>query len=500
MIGPRHVVTSYEKKMFDIDHEKHMKRIETMRSPIKKQAFDEKETLMRSTFVDLHNKHLQFQTTEKISSLDKTNQNLLSKLVKISKNEKPPLFNSTHWSGHPGTLNTTYRKKELDRIARENEAMAKRLISQQSAMDHKKLKLDFVKQKEFGKNARKVEFGSPKSAKLPPLQSPKANESPKNFRIKNKKKSRKLENNEEVTENKTQDKTEDEASSIKPVPIPKVDLKAPQEAISKDVSQTQEIQEEEINTTNNQASQRSNVKPSKDISLNQSVAVESVPEEKTKEASEEADEEKEEKDEKEQKKEDEKSQQKEEQINTERSAIKSQVMQPSSRQLGENKEEVSRKASTVVSRKESKVKNETKSEVMPDTDRNNDKSVEKAKDEKIEVKEAEKQEPENQEQKTEKQEEKVEKQEQKAESQEQKIEKQEQKAESQEQKIEKQEQKLENQEQKAENQEQKTESTEAKKEEIKQEEAKPLESKENTEKPKTLDGSAHRIIPGNIVS
>lgn len=174
--------------MFDLEHERHLKRMENIK---KRKTAEEKKAILHSTLSDLHVKHIQFQTAEKVGSLDKTNKVLLDKLVKISKNQKPALYKETHWSGHPGTLNTTYRKKELERIAYENELMAKRLISQQSAMDRKKLKLDFLKQREFMRNSQRSLFASPKSSgKLPSIQSPKPEDHQKDFRIKTKKRER----------------------------------------------------------------------------------------------------------------------------------------------------------------------------------------------------------------------------------------------------------------------------------------------------------------------
>lgn len=177
MLGPRYVLTSYQKKLFDMDYEKHKKRLNVIQGGRRK-INEDKDKEFRQTFSDLQSKHSLFKSVEKISTIDKTNQLLLDKLVKISKNQKPNLYKTVSWSSHPGTLNTNFRKRELEKIALENESMAKRLISQHGSVNIKRLEVDFEKHREFGRNVQKV--ASPtQSAKLPAIQSPKATESPK---------------------------------------------------------------------------------------------------------------------------------------------------------------------------------------------------------------------------------------------------------------------------------------------------------------------------------
>lgn len=83
--------------------------------------------------------------------------------------KQPPLTNLKSWNGHPGTLNTFYRKRELERIAAENESFARRLISQyclqssfnligvrQGSFNRKQLDQDFEKHQGLVKLVQKV--------------------------------------------------------------------------------------------------------------------------------------------------------------------------------------------------------------------------------------------------------------------------------------------------------------------------------------------------------
>jgi len=173
----------------------------------------EKDKEYRSTFGEFRSKHIKFHINERIAEIDKDNQTLLNKLVKISRSQKPPLFdNSTmnNWS-NPKTLNTYYRKRELERIALENESFAKRLISQNGSISVKRLDNDFDKHLEFKKQVQKVVLTSPKTyflelfifsyffrvQTLSPIRSPYSGEKgekegkARSFKIKKKRKSKK---------------------------------------------------------------------------------------------------------------------------------------------------------------------------------------------------------------------------------------------------------------------------------------------------------------------
>jgi len=186
MLGQRFLQTSYQKKLTSMDFNVHMKKLdEIKKSPTKKKEVtnDSKEG-HRET---ISSQGLKFQRSEKIVAIDKDNRVLLDKLVSISRNKRTPLVKTTGFDNHPGTLNSPYRKKELERIANENEAMAKRLISQKGSFNRKKLDVEFEKHQDMVKKVQKM--SSPKLEKLPPLSSPKASDD--STKLKKKKNNRK---------------------------------------------------------------------------------------------------------------------------------------------------------------------------------------------------------------------------------------------------------------------------------------------------------------------
>jgi len=240
MLGQRFLLTSYQKKLYEVDYQKHMKRLDEIQKAAKKKQDEERELAWRSSFNDQHHKFLNFQTNEKVACIDKDNQVLLDKLVKISRNQKPPLFTQSSWTSHPGTLNTPYRKKELERIAAENEAMAKRLISQQGSVNRKKLKVEFQKHQDLVKQVQKIT--SPKAnEKLSPLKSPKSGEE-KAFKIKKKKKNNSIHKKaeEEATVEKQEETDQNKTEEAHPVA----------EAPAKEENQTEDQGQEEVIKTN----------------------------------------------------------------------------------------------------------------------------------------------------------------------------------------------------------------------------------------------------------
>jgi len=196
MHGPRYVLTSYQKKLQEMDYEKHMKRLESIKKPSAKLTVKEKDKEYRSTLGEFRAKHIKFHINERIAEIDKDNQTLLNKLVKISRSQKPPLFDSTttnYWT-NPKTLNTYYRKRELEKIAHENESFAKRLISQNGSISVKRLDDDFGKHLEFKKQVQKVVLSPKTVPTLSPVRSPKNTEKEgkaRSFKIKKKRKNKK---------------------------------------------------------------------------------------------------------------------------------------------------------------------------------------------------------------------------------------------------------------------------------------------------------------------
>jgi len=258
MLGPRYVLTPYQKKLHEMDYQKHIKRLESIKKPVKKQVVEEKDTVWRRTFSEVRVKHNQFQNNEKILSIDKNNQHLLDKLVKISRNQKPPVTNLKTWNPHPGTLNTFYRKRELERIALENESFARRLISQQGCFNRKRLDQDFEKHQGLVKLVQKVTSPTAENnIKLSPIVSP-TNKKKKGFKIKKVKKNKTItETQDTLVTEQTQTKEDHQVERETEVEkIPSTNLnplsqevdstrKLSGKAPSKDADEKQEVNNEE---------------------------------------------------------------------------------------------------------------------------------------------------------------------------------------------------------------------------------------------------------------
>jgi hypothetical protein len=173
MIGPRYVPTTKQKVFSEMDYQKHRKKLgEIVQEDRKKKAIDP-EVDKRKKMNDLRVQNFKFQNFEKSQAIDKDNQLLLGRLVEISKQKKPKLFTVKSEASIPKTLNAPYRKRELERIANENEALARRLLTQNSAFSMKRLEDDYDRHRVLLKHVQKL-TPSPKGkgSKLPPLSGP----------------------------------------------------------------------------------------------------------------------------------------------------------------------------------------------------------------------------------------------------------------------------------------------------------------------------------------
>jgi len=170
MLGPKHIPNNLEQKLKEQDYEKHRKKLDSIIADSKKKKppvddFPEKLSHIRAN-------NLKFQASEKLLTIDRDNQILLERLIEISSKRNPQLRPVKSETRIGKSLHSNYRKREQQRIAEENESLARRLLSQQSMFDRKKLEKEFEKHLEIVKNCQRLNNLSPriKSKYLPPIK------------------------------------------------------------------------------------------------------------------------------------------------------------------------------------------------------------------------------------------------------------------------------------------------------------------------------------------
>jgi len=131
----------------------------------RKKIFDKEDAKQ----VGGRDKVLKFHKSEKFLEIERKNELLLGRLVEISRKRTNPLFPLNEPTNNTKSLNNNARKKEKDRIAAENEAFARRLLSQQPSFNRRKLDDDFDKHSERVRLMQKAVGYNPK-LKLPPIQ------------------------------------------------------------------------------------------------------------------------------------------------------------------------------------------------------------------------------------------------------------------------------------------------------------------------------------------
>jgi len=169
MQGPRNLPTAIQLHYHENDLLKHYKKLTEIHKAEPKKKIDV-EIGNKSKIIESREKTLKFHNSEKALNIEKENELLLGKLVEISRKKKPNLLPGKAENNHPGTLNGPSRKKEKDRIALENEAFARRLLSQQPSFNRKKLEVDYGKHNERVKQMSKMVGFSPRKIRLPPLK------------------------------------------------------------------------------------------------------------------------------------------------------------------------------------------------------------------------------------------------------------------------------------------------------------------------------------------
>ena len=119
---------------------------------------------------------------EKNIDLNRENAILLNKLVDISQGKWSSVHGPATYkkkkvaqSVGPRSLNISIRRKENDRIERENHAFAKRLFQNQGSISKHKLDLQYNQNLELKNRIRKVKkplpnLGAGRANQLPPLE------------------------------------------------------------------------------------------------------------------------------------------------------------------------------------------------------------------------------------------------------------------------------------------------------------------------------------------
>jgi len=175
MIAPRYIPTNLQTVHQEQDFTKHQKKLAQIQSDDRKKKVVDKEGPAKAKLVETREKNLKFHNSEKLIAIEKDNEILLGRLVEISRKKKTDLAPLSKSTTLPKTLNGPSRQREKDRIALENEAFAKRLLSQQPLFNRKKLELDYGKHISLVKQMKRLENGSTRKVKLPPLKDLKTN-------------------------------------------------------------------------------------------------------------------------------------------------------------------------------------------------------------------------------------------------------------------------------------------------------------------------------------
>lgn len=122
---------------------------------------------MQSVLKEHKNKTQKFMKNEKNAEINRENQILLNKLVEISNGKwssvsKPAPKKAKKVGPSKKSLNYERRKKEFERIERENMAIAQRLFNKQGSISKKKMDEEYKVHKKYKKQIQKAEGGKGK--------------------------------------------------------------------------------------------------------------------------------------------------------------------------------------------------------------------------------------------------------------------------------------------------------------------------------------------------
>lgn len=140
-------------------HNKKLKEIQDRDSKKKKVVNDKN---MSSKLKDNKTKTHVFMKSEKTAEINRENQILLNKLVEISNGKwssvsKAPKVVKKKEPVNKKSLNYERRKKEFERIERENMAIAQRLFNKQGSISKKKMDEEYGVNRKYKKQIQKLE-------------------------------------------------------------------------------------------------------------------------------------------------------------------------------------------------------------------------------------------------------------------------------------------------------------------------------------------------------
>jgi len=261
MIGPRYIPTQLQNLNFEHDLTKHHRKLEQIHKDERKKRSVDKEGQLKSKLFEVREKGLKFHNSEKALAIEKDNELLLGRLVEISRKKPGVLAQVKSESNLPRTLNGPSRKREKNRIAAENEAFARRLLSQQPSFNPKKLESDYEKHHQRVKNMAKLaQLASPtgRKVRLPPIKYADVELAKGDKKAKNAKKEHKKKVDDDDAEvNQTQDVTKDDAKDVSPVKAQsKVDVPAKSIVVDNQPAGTQSttnVVADDTNTDNKDA-------------------------------------------------------------------------------------------------------------------------------------------------------------------------------------------------------------------------------------------------------
>lgn len=176
MIAPRYIPTHIQNVYHDQDFTKHQKKLEEIQSDDRKRRVIDKEGPAKAKLFETREKNLKFHNSEKLLAIEKDNEILLGRLVEISRKKKNDFVGLSKSTNITKTLNGPSRQREKDRIALENEAFAKRLLSQQALFNRKKLEVDYGKHLNLVKQMQRLDNPSTRKLKLPPIKEKKTHQ------------------------------------------------------------------------------------------------------------------------------------------------------------------------------------------------------------------------------------------------------------------------------------------------------------------------------------
>jgi len=170
MLTKRHVPTILQNLNYEENLVKHYKKLEEIHKDERKKKNVDKDIVEKTKYVEGRDKTIKFHIHEKSQAIEKDNELLLGRLVEISRKKPGVLSQTKSENTLPRTLNGPSRRREKDRIAAENEAFARRLLSQQPSFNPKKLESDYEKHNQRVKSMAKITIFSPRKIRLPPIK------------------------------------------------------------------------------------------------------------------------------------------------------------------------------------------------------------------------------------------------------------------------------------------------------------------------------------------